>query len=191
MHRGLLAHQIFHRVDIVQAARPEVLVVPGVLADGDGQPHSVQFDHLLRTRGRKVTLLVEDVVERQQPLVLLQQQTPSVQQNGGIDGWLFTLRWQCHSCQHGGGQSGGRSGQLIDRRAATGQKAGLLQKIGGRVAANNQFGKDRQPCAQSRGAAADGNDFFQISGKISDGGIDLRQGYLHTPSLIPCAASIA
>ena len=53
VHGGILAHQLFHRIDGVEAARPEVLVVPGIFADGDGQAHAVQFDDLLRPRGQR------------------------------------------------------------------------------------------------------------------------------------------
>ena len=37
-----LAHQLVDRVDGVEAARPEALVVPGVLADGDGERLAVE-----------------------------------------------------------------------------------------------------------------------------------------------------
>ncbi len=91
VHRRMLAHQLFHGIDRIEPPRPEVLVVPGVLADGNRQPHAVQFHHLLRSRRSKVTLLVEDVVERQQALMLLQQQAAAIQQNGGIHGRLARL----------------------------------------------------------------------------------------------------
>ena len=84
MHGGLLAHQLFDRIDGVQAALPEVLVVPGVLADGDGQPQAVQLDHLLRPRRGEVALLVEDIVEGQQPLVLFEQQAAAIEQNAAL-----------------------------------------------------------------------------------------------------------
>ena len=112
---GLLAHQLFHGIDRIQPPRPEVLVVPGVFADGNRQPHSVQFHHLLRSRRGKVPLLVEDVVERQQALVLFQQQASSIQQNAGIYGWFsrLTLRRKRHACQHCGRQLARCRGQLI------------------------------------------------------------------------------
>ena len=110
-HCGLLAHQLFNRIDRVQAARPEVLVIPGVLADGDGQPEAVQLDHLLRLRRGKVALFVEDIVEGQQALVLFEKQAAAVEKNGGVNGRLSTLALsrQSHTCQHSGGQfAGGR-----------------------------------------------------------------------------------
>ena len=89
------------RIDGVEAARPEVLVVPGVFADGDGEAHAVEFDDLLRTGGQEVALLVEDVVEGQQALVLLEEHVAAVEQDGGVDGGLAGLGpgGQRHACQ--------------------------------------------------------------------------------------------
>ena len=78
---GFLAHELFHGIHLVEPPRPEVLVVPGVLADGDGQPLAVQLHHLLRPAGRKVALLVEDVVEGQQPLVLLEEHAAAIDED--------------------------------------------------------------------------------------------------------------
>ena len=50
---GILAHQLFHRIDGVETARPEVLVVPGVLADGDGEANAIQLNHMLGRAGEK------------------------------------------------------------------------------------------------------------------------------------------
>ncbi len=104
MHGRVLAHQLFHRIDFVEPPLPEVLVVPGVFADGDRQPHAVQLDHLLPLCRREVTLLVEDVVERQQPLVLLEHEVALVQQNSRIHGRLAraTLSRQRHAGQNRG-----------------------------------------------------------------------------------------
>ena len=70
---GILAHELFHGIDRVEAARPEVLVVPCVLADGDGKADAFEVDHLLRRGGREVALLIEDIVKRQEALVLLEE----------------------------------------------------------------------------------------------------------------------
>ena len=66
-----LAHQVFDGVGRIQTVGPEILVVPGVFADGDGQPFAFKIDYALaRCRG-EVALLVEDVVKGQEHLVLL------------------------------------------------------------------------------------------------------------------------
>ena len=84
MQRRFLAHQFFHRVDGIEAARPEVLVVPCVFTDGDGQPHAIKLDGLLLAGGGEVALLVEDVVKGQEALMLLQQKVPAVEEYRGV-----------------------------------------------------------------------------------------------------------
>ena len=74
-------------------------------------------------------------------------------------------------------------GQFVDGGAAAGQKAGLLKKVGGRIAADGQLREDGEARAQVGGAAAGGNDFFQVSGEIPDRGVDLGQCDLHSSSL--------
>ena len=117
--------------------------------------------------------------------MLLQQQVPAVQQHRGVHGRLarFASRGQSDAGQHRRGQVARGRGQLVHRGAAAGQKAWLFKKVGGRIAADGQLGKDRQPRAQSGGAAAGGNDLLQISGEIPDRGIDLGERDLHTSSL--------
>ena len=90
---------------------------------------------------------------------------------------------QRHARQHGGGQLARGCGQFVDGGAAAGEKAGLLKKVGGRIAADGELGENRQARAQIRGAAAGGDNFFQISGEISDRGIDLAKCDLHSFSL--------
>ena len=163
VHGGMLAHQLFHGIDGVEAARPEVLVVPGVLADGDGQAHAVQFDHLLGAGGRKVALLVEDIVEGQQALVLLEQQLAADRAGRRHS------RPACRARPSAGratpastavDNAAGGGGQLIDGRAAAGQEAWLLKEVGRGIAADGQFGEDGKARAQRSGAAAGGNDLF-------------------------------
>ena len=175
MHGGLLAHQFFNGVDLVESPRPEVLVVPCVLADGHREPDAVQLYHLLGPGGSEVSLLVEDVVEGQQPLVLFEQQAPAIQQHGGVHGRLATLavRSQGHAGQHCGWQLAGGRGQLIDRQAAAGEKAGLFKKVCWRIAAEHQLGEDGQPSAQPGRPPADGDNSFKITAEIPNSGIDL------------------
>ncbi len=182
---GLLTHQLFHRVHLVQTLGPEVLVVPGVLADGDGEADSVQLDDLLPAGRGEVTLLVEYVVKGEEPLVLLEEKRASVEQNGGIDGRLACLGWggQSHASQHSRRQVTGGRGQFVDSAAAAGEEAGLLKEIGGRIAADGELRKHGEARAQCGCAAAGRNDSFKVSCKIPDRRIDLGQCDLHRISL--------
>ena len=142
----MLAHQLFHRIHRVEPPRPEVLVVPGILADGNGQPDAVQFHHLLRPRRRKVALLIENVVKRQQTLVLFEKKPAAIQQNGGIHRRLaaFATGRQRHPRQNRGRKLARSSGQLIDGCPAASQKARFLKKVGRGIATDCQLGKNGQ-----------------------------------------------
>jgi hypothetical protein len=151
----LLAHQLFHGIDGIEAALPEVLVVPGILTDGDGEAHTVEFDHPLRFGRQEVALLVKDVVEGQKPLVLFDGQLALVEEDGGVEGWLpaISAGRQRHAGQNGRGKIARGRGEFVDGRAATGQEAGLLEEIGGRVTADGKLGKDGEARATIRRAA--------------------------------------
>ncbi len=185
MQRGLLAHQLFHGIDGVEAARPEVLVVPRVLANGDGKANAVELDHLLGFGRREVTLLVKDVVKRQEPLVLFEKQLAFVEKNGGVEGWLSVLsvRRKGDAGEHGYRQLARRHGQFVHGRSAPHQEAGFLKEVGGRIAADGELGEDREARAPLRCAVAGGNNFLEITRKITDRGVDLGQRNLHSSIL--------
>src|SRR5258708_15413910 len=77
---GSLLAKFHHRITLVQARRPEVRVVPHILANGDAKFFVLEaVDHLLIGR-LKVPRLVEYIVGRQQHLALLKDDSPSAQQ---------------------------------------------------------------------------------------------------------------
>ena len=149
MQRRVLAHELFDGIDGVEATRPEVLVVPGVLADGDGEPSSVELDDLLRSGRRKVALLIENVIERQQPLVLFKKQVAAVDEYGGVKCWfaVFAPGGQSYASQNGCRQVARGGSKLVDRRPAARQKAGLLEQICRRIAADGKLGKHGEASA--------------------------------------------
>ena len=78
MQRGILPHQLLHRIKRIEAARPEILVVPSVFANGDRKPEAIELNDLLRGRRGEISLLVEDVVKRKQTLVLFKKDAATV-----------------------------------------------------------------------------------------------------------------
>ena len=183
---GLLRHQLFHRIDCVEPARPEIFVVPGVFADGDGEPHAIEFNNLLLRRWGEIALLVEDVVEGQQPLVLFQQQLPPSSSTAA-----FTAGLPGPGSRQGPRRPGPPSARsrvaaasFIDGQTAAGQEARFLKKIGWRIPADRKLGKHGEPRSVGGGALADCNDLFEIPGEIPDRGVDLGERDLHSSSLI-------
>ncbi len=123
MNGGMLGHDLFHGIDGVELAGPEGLVVPGVFADGDGQAHALEFDHLLGARRRKIALFVEHVVEGQQALVLFEEKLPAIEEHGGIDGRFPCTRAgrQSHARQHGRWQCRAWRRQARRQRSGSGR----------------------------------------------------------------------
>ena len=159
----ILAHQLFQRIEGVETARPEVLVVPGIFADGDGEAQTVEFDDLLAAGGQEVALLIEDVVEGQQPLVLFKQDHALVEQDCGVHGRLAGVGrgGQRHACDNGGGKIARGGGEFIDGLAAASEEARFLKEVGGGIAADRQLGKDSEPSALVGGAAGEPREFFR------------------------------
>jgi len=183
----MLTHQLFHRIDGIKPAVPETFVVPGILANADGQPQAVQLNNMLLPGRREIALLVEHVVERQQALMLLQLEMSAVQQDRRVDGRLSAPRLggQSHARNHGCGHTGRGRGQFIHGRAAAGQEAGFFKEVSRRIATDGQFGKNGEPGALCGSPPAGGNNLLKISAKVPHSGIDLRQCDLHSFSLIP------
>jgi len=117
--------------------------------------------------------------------MLLEEQLTFVQKHRGIEGRfsVFASGGQSHSGENGGGQLMGGCGEFVDSRTAAGQKARFLQKVGWRVAADGEFGKNAEARAPLRCTAAGGHDSLEISREITDCGVDLGQSDFHTSSL--------
>ena len=81
----VLRRELADRVAIVQPFRPEILVVPDILADGD--PHSrVVHDERLDVVGRfEVAILVEHVVAGEERFVAPADHTTVLTQGGGVE----------------------------------------------------------------------------------------------------------
>ena len=183
--RAPLPHQFVDRVHGVEAARPEALVVPCVLADGDGQRLAVQQGQGLMFGRLKVALLVEDVVERQQHLLLHEAHPPAGEQRGNI---ARVLPFVWPAIHRAGGEDraaqnrraiGGVGRNLIQRLSRAVQKRPLLQQVGRRVSADGEFRKHRQLRAGLRGARGKVEDQPRVSGKVPNGWVDLGQCDLH------------
>ncbi len=145
-----LAHEVVDGVDGVEEARPESLVVPGVLADGDGERAVVVQGEGLALGGLEVTLLVEDVVEGQQHLLLGEGDLTVGEQRGDV---ARAFAGRLASGRRGDGQSGadqqgrvegcgvGERGQRLLRARKEG---GFFEEVRGRIAADGELREDDQ-----------------------------------------------
>ena len=183
--RRLLLHQVFDGVDGVETLRPEVLIVPGVLADRYGEAFSFEVDDLLAGGWGEIALLIEYVVKGQQHLMLLEENLALVHEDCRIYGGFAGVwrRGQSHADEDGGGQVGRSLTQFLKDRLAAGEEARLFNEVGGPVAAEGELGEDGETGAGARGSLAGAHDFSDIAGEVSDGGVDLSQCDLHFFSL--------
>ena len=148
----MLAHQFFHGIDLVEPARPEVLVVPGILTDGDGQANPVQLNHLLRLRRARNSAARQRRRRRAAAACAAREAGgPGPEEQRRSQAGLPGPRRPAGSATPASTAvdrlARGRS-QFVHCPAATGEKAGLLKKVGWRIAADSQLGKDRQTRAQ-------------------------------------------
>src|SRR5439155_25968803 len=67
---GACLRQLRDRIALVEAALPVLLVIPGVLADGECETASIESGEVWRIAGQEVAGFVEHVVSRQQHLRL-------------------------------------------------------------------------------------------------------------------------
>ncbi len=79
-----LGHQFFDRVAAVAAALPILLVVPGVLANGESDSLPAKLQNVLFLGGLEIARLVEDVVVRQQHLGLVENDFAVFDNGGGV-----------------------------------------------------------------------------------------------------------
>ena len=118
--------------------------------------------------------------------MLFEQDLAAIEEHGGVDGGLAGIgrRGQGDPGDDSGGQIGGCSGQFFHGLAAAGEEAWLFKEVGGRIAADGEFGENGEASALICSAAAGRNDLFQIAGEIPDRGVDLGERDLHIFSLI-------
>ncbi len=85
-------HEFFDWVALIAAVLPELLIVPAVFADGEGDFGAGQFEDFLRCARKEIAGFVEDVVVREQHFDLLKYDAAVLEDGGGVlgaDGGVF------------------------------------------------------------------------------------------------------
>ena len=76
--------EFLHGVALIEPAVPKRLIVPGVFANGDRDRSNSQRGEFLAFGRTEVALLVEDVVVRQQHLMLAEGDLAALEHGGSV-----------------------------------------------------------------------------------------------------------
>ena len=167
------AHESFDGIERVQPFVPELLVVPGIFADGKRHAVAAEVKKLLALGRRKVSHFVEDVIGGQQHLRLQEGNFAIHEQRGGVHhGFARSgIRGSDQATYHGDAAS--FRGDAIDGFTIARNERRAFDEIARRIAANGELREQDQPCAMGLSATRVIDDFPGVAGKVSDRGVNL------------------
>ena len=115
----------------VERALPELLVVPGVLADGDGEALVAGGEQVLMIGGDEVAVFVEDVVGGEEGFGLAEDDFATPDDGGGIGGAFAggLVGASDVAGEDGDGEAGGFGGELLDSLLGAEEEAGLFDQV--------------------------------------------------------------
>ncbi len=173
--------EVLDRILAVEAALPELLVVPGVLADGEGDLVAAEIEECLALGGQEVAGLVEDVVSGQQHLRLREEDAAALDDGGAVGGAFAGggPRAAGVSADDGGRERGGFGGEPRELLFGPFEKSWFFDEVARRVAVDGELGEDGDVRALA-GCFAGRTDYaLGIAGEIADRRIDLRESDPH------------
>ena len=153
-----------------------------------------QAVQVLVLSGSKITLLVEDVVEGQEPFGLDELDPAVAQQRSRIHHLLARSGGRRGDVAADDGQrpaGGGGGGNLGDGLGGSRHERGLIQEIGRWITTNCQLRKHDHVRLGCRRLPRELDDFLRIPLKIPDRGVDLGESDLHFFSLATGAFSFS
>src|SRR6266851_5400271 len=179
---GSLLAQFHHRVALVQARRPEVRIVPHILANGDAQGLVLEAVNYLLIGRLKVPRLVEYIVGRQQHLALLKHNSASAQQRRFVGHRFARGILDAPSVADEARQRNFRR-KFFQFIQVPVEKGWTFQKILRRITAEAELGKNSKVRSSLLGLSSQVQDASGIPQEIADGGIELRERYFHAGTL--------
>src|ERR1700685_3140613 len=134
-------NQSLDRIEGVKTFVPEMLIVPGIFAEGECHLLPAKRKQQLAFSRREVPHLIENVVGGQEHLGLQESHSAIFKQRSGIYHRLaaFRLGWGHEAANHRDAASFGRN--VVDSFAVVLNKRGALYQVAGRITADREFGK--------------------------------------------------
>ena len=172
-------YQQRNRIDWVNAFLKNILVIPGIFADGQPDLSAFVGKNPALFAGFKIPPFIKHVVCRQQPFAGLVQDMPVFKQKRGIEKRIPLI---CGIFFHKPADDSDPLNPLHDvfhGFLVRLNKFGLLQQITGRVAGNRQFGKNNQIAITRFGFFRVADQAIAVVNKIADNRIDLSDADFH------------
>ncbi len=179
---GALGHQLLDGIFPVQPLRPEVGVVPDVLADRDAEAAAAQFDAGDVGGRLEIPPLVEHVVGGQQRLAVQRHHAALVQQRRAVGDASTGARLPRRDGFGKTDQQGrvaGAGHQLLQGPLRVGDERRPFQQIPRRIPGHRQLGRDQQRRPGGLGAGQRFVDQPDVRREVPDGRVQLPQGDLH------------
>ena len=179
---GAGAHQRLDRIGAVEPRRPEVGVVPDVLADRDPQAPAAKEDGR-DLGGRRRSSATRRTRRRSAAATCARRAPPGRLDQRGAVGEAAPVgrRRRARGSRRAPRSSppAARRRQRVERGAGRLDEGGPLEQVLGRIAAERQLGEDRQLRAARLGRGQGVQHQPAVPVEVADGGIDLPERDLH------------
>ena len=163
--------------------RPEILVVPDVLANRDAELAAVEHERLDVFGRFKITVFVKNIVGRQQAFGRAPDDFPVLQNGGGI---LQRAAGPFGISVHKADAERNRAdfaGGFRQRGEIGLDEIVAQQQIARRVAAEKQFRREDKFRAARDGLRVGGQQFLAVGREVADGRIELEQADFQSPKV--------
>ncbi len=178
-HFRALRNQFLDRVAAIQPLRPEILVVPDVLANRDAEFYTVENERRDCLCRFEIAVFVKDIVGRQQTFIRAPDDFSVLQNGGGIPqraSGIFRIAVNIADAQWNRADAFCR---LVQRRKICPDKIFAQKQIARRVAAQKQFRREDKFCAERDGLFITGQKFLPVGREIADGRVELEDADDH------------
>ncbi len=179
----VLVRELAHRIPVIQAPRPERLVVPDVLADRDAQAHALELERRHGAGRLEVAVLVEDVVGGQQRLLPAPRHAPLAAERDRVHQRLARGRGvPVDETDQDAERRGRERRHAIELLEVQVDEAVVIQQIARRIAGRRHLGEHDEVGAPGVGARDGRANGGEILIERSDGEIELGESQSHDRS---------
>jgi hypothetical protein len=192
-HIDARARELRHGVASVEAAGPELGVVPDFLAHRYAKAHAPEQHRLNRSTRLEVPVFIEDVVSRQQRLVVMRGNAPVVAEHGRVEKRLaFAADVGLSGADQDSESLVGQIGDAIPQRLIRLDESCVREQVPRWITGRGEFGQHQQIGARPARAGRRVGDARVVGVKGTNREVHLCEGKSHgTQSIVPRARAHA